>query len=88
MAPGGPPFAKASARQALHVGKRQVMTGLDIFQEPFYPKLHFSIQLRFIATFWAPDIVPLSLNRYFLKLSMLLAYKLINRHNILLNENI
>ena len=27
MVPGGPPFAKASARQAIHGGKRQIMVG-------------------------------------------------------------
>jgi len=64
------------------------MVGLDIFQGPFYLKLHLFIHLRFHATFWAPDIVPFSSNRYFLKLSMLLAYKLINWHNILLSKNI
>jgi hypothetical protein len=31
MGPGGPPFAKASARQAIHGGKRQVMEGKDRF---------------------------------------------------------
>ena len=46
------------------------------------------IHLRFIATFWALDIVPFSFNCYFIKPSMLAAYKLINRHYILLGENI
>ena len=64
------------------------MVGLDIFQGPFYLKLHLFIHLRFHATFWAPDIVPFSSNRYFLKLSMLFANKLIDRHYILLTENI
>jgi hypothetical protein len=61
---------------------------LDVFQETFALKIAFFIHLRFIATFWAPDIVPFRFNCYFLKPAMLFADKLINRHAILLNKNI
>ena len=61
---------------------------LDVFQETFVLKIALFIHLGFIATFWAPDIVPLRFNCYFLKPAMLFAYKLINRHCILLAENI
>jgi hypothetical protein len=53
------------------------------FQGPLHP----FIDLGFHATLWAPDIIPLSPDRYFFKHSMLLAHKLINRHYILLSKN-
>ena len=52
-----------------------------------FPKLHLCVHLGFHTTLWAPNIVPLSPNRYFFKHAMLLAHKLINRHNILLTKN-
>ena len=61
---------------------------LDVFQEIFALEIAFFIHLGFVAAFWAPDIVPFRFNRYFLKPAMLFAYKLINRHCILLAENI
>jgi hypothetical protein len=61
---------------------------LDIFQEAFVLEIAFFIHLGFSAAFWAPDIVPFSFNCYFLKPTMLFAYKLINRHSRLLAKNI
>ena len=53
------------------------------FPGPLHPFIH----LGFHATLGAADIIPLSPNRYFFKHAMLLAHKLINRHNILLTKN-
>jgi len=50
------------------------------------PDTRFFIYLWFISAFWTPDFVPFRFNRYFFKLSMLFAYKLINGHYFLLTR--
>jgi hypothetical protein len=70
------------------VRRRWIGAGAKYFSRNFRLYIAFFIQLGFIATFWAADIAPFSLNRYFLKSSMLFTDKLIDRHHLLLDAKI
>jgi hypothetical protein len=68
--------------------RRRIEAGVPYFLRNLRRRITFFIHLRFIAAFWAADIIPFGPNRYFLKPTMLFAYKLIDRHFKLPDANI